>query len=193
MANVPGRGAPPPRPDGPDRRGHGTLRSRGRAFQDHERELQAKLSECEAECLRLRHIISTGTEQYQRALQDLDGWRREALAWRTSNPDRPVPPASTGELSAPDGALVAAQAEIIRLTQRVAAAEAETVAAENRCTAINKTNDNTSRNYRTLSLELCKAKADLKAECRINELTKELRRPSLPAPFAPVRGGAEKS
>jgi hypothetical protein len=65
MDNVQGRGAPPPRSA---ERTHGTLKERARSLQDNERELRARLADRDAECLRLRQVIATGAEQYQRAI-----------------------------------------------------------------------------------------------------------------------------
>ena len=81
---------------------------------------------------------------------------------------------TVGEHLPPDGALVAAQAEIIRLTQRVAAAEAETVSAENSRAAIHKTNETTAKNFHAVSFQLYRANADLNAERRSHELTRGL-------------------
>ena len=182
MANVPGRGAPPSRPDGRD---HGVLRARGQAIQDNERELLSRLADREADCHRLRRIIATGTEQLKRAHYDADRWRRETLVRRPPPPGSAVPPPPAGEHLAPSAALVAAQAEIIRLTQRVAAAEAETVSAENRRAAIDKTNANTTRNFHTVSHQVYKLKIDLDAERRSHEFTQAILQPFVAAAAAP--------
>ena len=126
-----------------------------------------------------------GTEQLKRAHQDADRWRRETLVQRPPPPGSAVPPSPAGEHLAPSAALVAAQADIIRLTQRVAAAEAETVSAENRRAAIDKTNANTAKNFYTVSQQCYKLRIDLDAERRAHEFTRAILQPFVTAAAAP--------
>ena len=174
MANVPGRGAPPPPHD--DRGDHGSAQHRrlrglpGPPRQD----FRSRLTDREAECNRLRQIIAVGTEQLERARQDADGWRREVLDLRAAAAGLALPPAPAGEHLQTEGALVAAQAEIIRLTQRVAAAEAETVSAENQRDALHKTNETITKNFNRASSQLYKQYADLDAERRSHANTRDL-------------------
>ena len=170
MESVPGRGSPrgSPPPRCPT---HGKLQSRARTFQAFgEHELRARLAHSEADRDRLRHTIAAGTEQYQRTLQELDCWRRETLARRASH----VPPPPTGEHRPPEGALVTAQAEIIKLTQQLATSEAATLSAENLRIASDQAHAITTRNHYTVSLDLHRARADLQAERRSHDLTKQL-------------------
>ena len=171
MDDVQGRGAPPPRSA---ERSHGTLKERARSLQDDVRELRARLADRESECLRLRQVIATGTEQYQRALQDRDGWRQEAIVHRTSRPERALPPSSAGEHLPPDAALIAAQTDIIRLTQRVAAAKAEAVSAETSRAALHQKLVANAKSLTETSFQLYRAVADLTAERRSHEQTRGL-------------------
>jgi len=115
-----------------------------------------------------------GTEQLDRARQDAAGWRREVLDLRAAAAGLALPHAPAGEHLQIDGALVAAQAEIIRLTQRVAAAEAETVSAENQRDALHKTNETITKNFNRASSQLYKQYADLDAERRSHANTRDL-------------------
>ena len=174
MANVPGRGAPPPPHD--DRGVHGSAhhrRIRGAPAPPHQ-DFRSRLTDREAECDRLRHIIAVGTEQLDHARQDAAGWRREALDLRAAAAGLALPPAPAGEHLQTDGALVAAQAEIIRLTQRVAATEAETVSAENQRDALHKTNETITKNYNRAASQLYRQHADLEAERRSHASTRDL-------------------
>ena len=172
MANVPGRGAPPH----DDRGDHGSAhhrRLRGLPAPPRQ-DFRSRLTDREAECNRLRQIIAVGTEQLERARQDADGWRRELLDQRAATAGPALPPAPAGEHLPPEGAFVAAQAEIIRLTQRVAAAEAETVSAENQRDALHKTNETITKNFNRASSQLYKQYADLDAERRSHANTRDL-------------------
>ena len=171
MDNEQGRGAPPPRSA---ERTHGTLKERAKSLQDDVRELRARLADREAECLRLRQVVATGSEQYQRALQDRDGWRHEAIIHRTARPERALPPSPAGEHLPPDAALITAQTDIIRLTQRVAAAEAEAVSAETSRAALHQKLVASAKSLNETAFQLYRANADLTAERRSHEQTRGL-------------------
>jgi hypothetical protein len=171
MASGHGRGTPPPRPAG---RTRGIYKDLAKSLQDDVRELRARLADREAECFRLRQVIATGTEQYQHALQDRDGWRHEAIIHRSSRPERAVPPASTGEHLPTDAALITAQTDIIRLTERVAAAEKETVSAKTISAALHQKLVASTKSLNDTAFQFYRANADLTAERRSHEQTRGL-------------------